>query len=97
LGTPDNDNNPNDIVVTPFANKAGAFVTSKWDQLEGNGTNTLTNNIARILSERSYLNFHTTQFTGGEIRGTLTVIPEPTSALLLLSGVAMVALRRRVR
>jgi hypothetical protein len=97
LGAPDNDNNPNDIVVTPFANKAGAFVTSKWDMPEGQPGQTLTSNIARLLSERAYLNYHTSQFGGGEIRGTLEVIPEPTSMILVACGLAMFALRRRVR
>jgi hypothetical protein len=97
LGTPDNDNNPDDLVVMPFTNKAGAIVTSKWDLAEGNGTNTLANNISRILTERTYLNFHTSQFTGGEIRGNLVVIPEPASAMLLLSGLALIIGMRRKR
>jgi hypothetical protein len=95
LGAPDHDNNPDDVVVSQFANKAGAFVTSKWDLPEGNGG--LAGNIPRILTERSYLNYHTSQFGGGEIRGTLEIIPEPASALLLLSGLAIMAGKRRYR
>ena len=34
----------------------------------------------------SYLNIHTTQFPGGEIRGLLAETPEPNSILLLGSG-----------
>jgi hypothetical protein len=97
LGAPDHDTTPNDIVVTPFANKAGAFVTSKWDLPEGNGG--LATNIPRILTERSYLNYHTSQFGGGEIRGTLVIIPEPASVMLFVMGASLVfgTCRRRSR
>lgn len=55
--------------------------------------------IAAIESGANYLNIHTTNFPGGEIRGTLAPIPEPASMVLL--GSALVALgligRRRAR
>ena len=38
----------------------------------------------------SYLNIHTNTFAGGEIRGFLTAVPEPSS--MILSGLAMVGL-----
>ena len=69
IGTPFNDNNPNDAVVTPFVpGLVGANVSGKWDAPEGNGT-TLAAQIANIRAGRAYVNFHTTQFAGGEIRG----------------------------
>ena len=69
IGTPFNDNNPNDAVVTPFVpGLVGANVAGKWDAPEGNGT-TLAAQIANIRAGRAYVNFHTTQFAGGEIRG----------------------------
>ena len=37
FGSPFNDNNPNDTVVTPFATGVGGMITGKWDAPEGNG------------------------------------------------------------
>jgi len=87
FGAPFNDNNPNDTVVTPFTTGVGGTVTGKWDAPEGNGT-TLTAQLPNILSGNSYINFHTTQFTGGETRGFLQVVPEPSSTVLMSFGVA---------
>jgi hypothetical protein len=54
--------------------------------------------IAGLLNGQTYLNIHTSQFQGGEIRGQLQAIPEPATLLLLgtglLSGVGVI--RRRV-
>lgn len=98
FGTPFNDNTPNDVVLTPFSTGVGGTITGKWDAPEGNGT-TLTAQLANILSGNSYINFHTTQFTGGETRGFLQVVPEPSSMLLFSAGfaglLAMVIQKRR--
>ena len=68
IGSPFNDNNPNDAVVTPFGAGVGANVSGKWDAPEGNGT-TLAAQLDNIRNGRAYVNFHTQQFSGGEIRG----------------------------
>lgn len=95
IGNPFNDTNPTDTVVTPFVTGAGATITSKWDIAEGNNT-TLTAQIPNILAARAYVNFHTNQNPGGEIRGTLQVVPEPSTVLMFSAGVlGFVALRRR--
>jgi hypothetical protein len=108
IGAPFNDNNPNDVIVTPFTptiqnpNPVGGTVFAKWDLNEGNNT-TLTAQLSNILNNefagdlpRSYINFHTTQFGGGEIRGFLTVVPEPSTVMLFACGlVGLVAYSRR--
>ncbi|MFL6452361.1 MAG: CHRD domain-containing protein [Bryobacteraceae bacterium] len=87
FGSPFNDNNPNDVVITPSATGVGGTITGKWDASEGNGT-TLTAQLPNILSGNSYINFHTNQFGGGEIRGILNVAPEPSTTFLMGLGFA---------
>ena len=86
FGVPFNDNNPNDVVNTPFAIGVGGTISGKWDAPEGNGT-TLALQLPNILSGHSYINFHTTQFPGGEIRGAIVPnLPEPSTMALLGAG-----------
>jgi hypothetical protein len=42
---------------------------------------------AALANGTSYLNIHTTAVPGGEIRGFLTLIPEPSSIVMLGTGV----------
>ena len=98
FGAPDNDNNPDNLVVLPFAPGVGGLFTSVWNQPEGNNGTTLTAQLPNIIAGRSYINFHTRQFGGGEIRGALFVTPEPSTYALMATGlgvVGMVAWRRR--
>jgi hypothetical protein len=92
FGSPDNDTTPSDLVVTPFASPGvGGTFTSVWNAVEGNST-TLAAQVSNLLAGRAYLNFHTTQNGGGEIRGML---PEPTGAAVLLLGAFAGMARRR--
>lgn len=84
FGAPFNDNNPNDVLNTPFATGVGGTISGKWDAPEGNNT-TLAAQLQNIVEGRSYINFHTTQFGGGETRGVI-IVPEPSSVVLLLAG-----------
>jgi hypothetical protein len=96
FGMPFNDTDL-DVVFTPFASGVGGIFTGSWDADEGQNT-TLAAQIPTILDELSYINFHTVQFPGGELRGQLLVlsVPEPgTLSLLFGAGLlAMVAVRR---
>ncbi|HUQ90984.1 MAG TPA: CHRD domain-containing protein [Bryobacteraceae bacterium] len=92
FGSPFNDNNPNDLVNTPFSSGVGGVISGKWDAPEGNAT-TLSAQLANIFAGRAYMNFHTTQFGGGEIRGVI-VTPEPSAAILFgLGALALAGLR----
>ena len=61
-------------------------------------------NLPAIKAGQSYINFHTVQFTGGEIRGQILAVPAPepgTLGLLPLGAVALagvgVARRRKTQ
>jgi len=96
FGAPLNDTNPNDVVFAPFVNGVGGTISGKWDAAEGNNT-TLTAQLNNILEGRSYINFHTTQFGGGEIRGNIPPIPEPETYALMLAGLGAMTLVARKR
>jgi hypothetical protein len=55
--------------------------------------------FAGIASGRAYLNIHTSNFPGGEIRGFLqpTAVPEPSAMLLVGTGLLAMFARRRMR
>lgn len=86
FGAPFNDTDPNDAVVTPFTGGAvGGEFRGVWNAGEGNNT-TLAEQLAALEDGRLYMNFHTNQYPGGELRGALLVTPEPATVLLLGSG-----------
>lgn len=53
--------------------------------------------VAGLDGERAYFNVHSTVFGGGEIRGFLHAVPEPSVVALLGLGIAALAFRPRVR
>jgi len=104
LGSPFNDNNPNDQVITPFLTGVGGTVSGKWDLPEGNSSAanpnvTLATQLPFILNGQAYINFHTAQFGAGEIRGNIArAVPEPSALLLLAVGaLGLVVVRSKSR
>ena len=73
IGTPFNNNNPNDTAVTPFGSGVGGTVSATWDAPEGNNT-TLAAQLSNLREGRAYVNFHSSQFPGGEIRGNFPAL-----------------------
>jgi hypothetical protein len=50
--------------------------------------------VTQLFAGNIYFNVHTATFGGGEIRGQLTLVPEPTSLALVGIGAVGVAWRR---
>jgi hypothetical protein len=88
LIAPDNDVN-GDLLIDPVA----GTLFSAWDLTEGNAT-TLADQLPNLFNEGLYLNVHTPAFPGGEIRGQITRVVEPGTAVLLGMGLLMLARRR---
>lgn len=95
FGAPDNDNNPDNLVVQAFAEGVGGVFSSVWNQPEGNNGTTLTAQIPNLLAGLAYINFHTVQFPAGEIRGQIIPTPEPGAIGLLGLGILGLAAARR--
>jgi hypothetical protein len=58
-----------------------AFVTA-----EGGVANAEAALVAGLLAGETYINIHTTMFPGGEIRGFLSAVPEPSTWAMMLLG-----------
>jgi hypothetical protein len=75
--------------------------SSSWNSafITANGGTTASAESAlsvALFGNMAYLNIHSTVYGGGEIRGFLTLVPEPSSAALIGLGSAVVwAMRRR--
>jgi hypothetical protein len=97
-GNPALRNDLDDLLVDPVA----GTIRGRWDNAEGNGTTLLAQindgafNIDANNRTSIYFNVHTADHTGGEVRGQLTLVPEPaTLALCVLGAVPLFARRRR--
>jgi hypothetical protein len=53
--------------------------------------------VADLFAGNLYMNVHTSTFPGGEIRGQLILVPEPSTALLVAFGLVGLGLKIRRR
>jgi hypothetical protein len=85
-------NDLDDLVV----NLVTGRITGVWDGIEGNNT-TLAAQLNNLLNGGLYFNVHTADHAGGEIRGQVLLVPEPSSLLLgcMLAGIAWTSAKRR--
>jgi hypothetical protein len=84
----------NSGVVIPFNPPFPLGVTSG---VMNNLFNISPLNVARVKTGGAYINIHTTNTPGGEIRGQIAAIPEPSTLLLVGAGLIAVGLRRSRR
>src|SRR5688500_656772 len=83
IGAPDHNTAPSDTVITQLAAGVGFNVTATWNTTEGSASSGgFPGQLSNIQNSKAYINFHTQQYPGGEIRG---ILPEPASVAGLLA------------
>ena len=63
-----------DLMIDPVA----GTVSGAWEETDNNGNAPLSSELANLLADGLYLNFHTTPNPGGEIRGQILCGGVPT-------------------
>ena len=79
-------------VIVPLGLVTGATSGTFVSTLSLNATQ-----FSQTISGQSYINIHTTTFSGGEIRGNIAAIPEPGTLALVGIGLACLGARRRMQ
>jgi CHRD domain/PEP-CTERM motif len=81
------------FLTFPIGVTSGSFVTTLTAANllpdPANGISTFAEAVKAIQDGDTYINIHTVAFPGGEIRGQLTVVPEPSTWFMVLLGLAV--------
>ncbi|GAB5382209.1 MAG: hypothetical protein Alis3KO_20730 [Aliiglaciecola sp.] len=81
-----------DTVPFAFLGTTSGSINGDWRF--DDAANPLTDVLANeLMAGNIYINIHTENFRGGELRGQLTMVPEPS--MLLLFGACLLAVFRR--
>ncbi len=83
----------NTFDLTLASSYNAAYITANGGTVSG----ALNAFVLAAQSGKAYLNIHTTSFPGGEIRGFLTAVPEPSSVALVGLVLGGIAVRYRQR
>lgn len=82
-------------LLFPGRENAGIESLDAVVRLRGLVSSAFTAFMAGMNGNQNYFNIHTTSVPGGEIRGFLVAVPEPTSLGLLALGTLGILSRRR--
>jgi hypothetical protein len=101
--TPSFANFPNGVTSGTYSDTYNLTLASSWNPayITANGGTPAGAEAAfsaALFANKAYWNIHTSTFGGGEIRGFMTLIPEPASGALVtlgIVGLAGIARRRR--
>ena len=80
------------LITISEGRRAGSIVNGRLDVTAAQA--------AVLLAGNGYFNVHTSTSPGGEIRGQINVVPDPSTYLLMatgLGGLALIARRKRAR
>jgi hypothetical protein len=100
--TPSFDGFPLGVTNGTFSRTLDLTLASSWNAayISANGNTTAGAEAAfsaSLFANTAYWNIHSSTFPGGEIRGFLTLIPEPATASLIGMGVAAIGCLARRR
>jgi hypothetical protein len=79
---------PDGVTSGVYSNVLNLTNPSSFNPSFNGGVNQEATLVAAMFANKSYWNIHTTTFPGGEIRGFLVLVPEPTSCALVALGMA---------